>query len=291
MDGLPFLVNAMVAAQRQERDEALEATSQFPIAAHYDVMEQLDADVHGDERLAETEVASALRLMGTVPESVFLPCFGTGRHIGSLLAAGVSRVVGVDLSPKCVARAQERYGSDSRVELHVGDLRTWDACGELFDAGILLGNSYADIIHPTELAEVTHGMVCWLKPEAQFVMDYIGRNYLDRCRCGITTVWQAQLNGEQVSDRRTPFFDRKSGVMTINVEAVAGVNGDACVVWKGAYQKLVLNHEQVQRIFSNAGVLMRPVGEATKVNRAYYRDHTGELGMIARSTWWLGVKV
>ena len=63
-------------------------TQQFAVADHYDVMRQLDADVHDDHALSTTEADLALNLIGALPSTVFLPCFGTGRHIHRLLARG-----------------------------------------------------------------------------------------------------------------------------------------------------------------------------------------------------------
>src|SRR3989344_4308206 len=127
-----FTMNGSTTARQPGRN-------QFNIAGHYDVMAELDADVHDDALLSRTEVALALRLIGDAPRSVFLACFGTGRHIAALLAAGVKRIVGVDLSPKCVAKARRQWAGDQRVELHVGDLATWRT-RERFDVCILLGN-------------------------------------------------------------------------------------------------------------------------------------------------------
>lgn len=262
---------------------------QFAVADHYDVMAQLDRDVHDDDALSASEVETALRLLGDVPRSVFLPCFGTGRHIRALLDAGVQRIVGVDLSQKCVDKARAAWGHDSRVELHVGDLRTWEA-SEQFDAGVLLGNSFGDIVDPDLLLAVTQGMVRPLKPGSLFVFDYIGRGYLDRCRHASTTVWQAILDGRAVEDRRTPRYDPDTWVMTIDVAAVACDNGHEEKLWRGSYQKLVLNDYWLECHFTRAGMRLRKAGPATMVNGAYYQGHVGELGMIARSTWWVAQK-
>lgn len=261
---------------------------QFSIADHYDVMAELDRDVHDDEHLSATEADAALALVGMVPRSVFLPCFGTGRHIPRLLERGVDRVVGVDLSPVCVEKARRLFHGDSRVELHVGDLSTWQT-SERFDTAVLLGNSFGDIINRELLLAVTRGMVAPVRTGGAFVMDYIGQGYLDRCESGKTTTWQAVLHEQQVEDRRTPSFNFASRVMTINVEAVA-VNGAEHVLWRGYYQKLILDHREVQHHFAEVGMDIRSCGRATEVNAAYYHGHEGELGMIARSTWWVGKK-
>ncbi len=263
------------------------ASKQFNIAAHYDVMAQLDQDVHDDHELARSETELALRLIGeTTPRSVFLPCFGTGRHIAALLAHGVQRIVGVDLSPECVTKALRAHGHDPRVRLEVGDLCTWQSHEE-FDASILLGNSFGDITNPDLLDRVTAGMVRSLRPSGRFVMDYIGTGYLPRCEAGTTTTWNATLNGRNVRDARTPVFDPATNVMSIHVKATDAESGT--VTWQGRYDKLVLTDDEVVAMFANNEVSLQRLGVATELNR-YYANHAGELGMIARSTWWLGTK-
>lgn len=263
--------------------------TQFNIAAHYDVMAQLDQDVHDDTDLAETEAALALRLIGeTVPRSVFLPCFGTGRHINALLTLGVQRIVGVDLSPECVAKAQRAHGHDSRVKLTVGDLCTWRT-PEKFDASILLGNSYGDCTDPVLLRDVTRGMVTPLGAGGTFIMDYIGEGYLDRCAARTTTTWDATLNGRNVRDARTPVFDPDARIMSIHVDVTDAIS--STTTWRGRYDKRILADDEVTAAFSQHGVSVRRLGVATELNPRYYAHHAGELGMIARSAWWIGTKV
>src|SRR3989344_8008209 len=124
---------------------------QFDIPKHYDLMVELDRDVHDDLELSRSEVELALRLIGGVPRSVFLPCFGTGRHIKPLLDAGVERIVGVDVSNASVAKARESLNGDARVELIVADLIRWNP-KEQFNAVLLLGNSFGDLLDWSQLA-------------------------------------------------------------------------------------------------------------------------------------------
>lgn len=264
------------------------ATRQFAVADHYDVMRQLDADVHDDHVLSDTEADLALALAGPTPRTLFLPCFGTGRHIRQLLARGVEHIVGVDLSPECVAKARAEFSGDRRVELHIADLRTWHTDAR-FDAVILLGNSFGDIIDPMLSAEVTAGMVAPLRKDGVFIMDYIGEGYLNRARARTSSTWDASLNGVAVNDHRTPRYDEVARVMSIDVTVTPKAGGD--VLWKGCYQKRILSPAEVIEHFAAAGVALRPHGIATELNPAYYASHGGELGMIARSAWWSGRKV
>lgn len=276
----PSVIRAMLEAQA--------GLGQFNIAHHYDVMEQLDADVHDNKELSRSEVQAALRLLGRVPRSVFLPCFGTGRHIEWLLKAGVKRIVGVDLSPKCVAKARSQFAGDPRVELHIGDLRTWRT-SEWFEAVILLGNSFGDITDADMLLAVTQGMVDPLQPGGHIVMDYIGEGYLDRCDRDEHVTWDATYNGEAVKDERTPSYDPSTRVMRINIRVTSAASGE--LRWTGRYDKRILGNEEVVEHFSACDIRMVPMGRATSLNTSYYASHSGELGMIARSTWWLGTKL
>lgn len=263
---------------------------QFDLVSHYDVMSQLDADVHEDHKLSRTEAELAIRLvtreLGHQPRSVWLPCFGTGRHIEHLLALGVERIAGVDLSPACVAKAQARWGSDSRVSLYVADLSVWRT-DERFDCGILLGNSFADVLDEELLMRVTRGMLAPIRPGGGWVMDYIGSGYCKRGYEHKTSTWDAVLNGRKVRDRRTPRMDWGRRVLFIEVVVEDAATGQE--VWKGEYQKRVLDEFAVRRHFLSAGdCVVAEVGLASELNPEYYAGNEHELGMIASSTWWLG---
>ncbi len=274
------MTQAILANRLQEK--------QFNIASHYDIMEQLDRDVHEDTKLSRSEVFTAINLIHKVPNSLFLPCFGTGRHIPSLVELGVKRIVGVDMSPKCVSKAKKLFGSLPGVELFVGDLRAWKT-DEKFDAAILLGNSFADCIDPEILFQVTQGMTAPLRNGGLFLMDYIGQNYLSRCRLREPSVWDAELFGCPVIDTRTPRYNALENVMTISVEAKKRQKPTQ-IVWNGYYQKLILSDEQVQKHFAEAGVSINNLGKADKLNTNYYKNHVGSLGMIGQSNWWVGKK-
>lgn len=262
---------------------------QFDIAEHYDMMAQLDRDVHDDLPLAATETELALTLIGDVPGRMFLPCCGTGRHIPPLRQHGVRRIVGVDLSPRCLAKAQELTWLDHgrALTLVQADLTSWRTA-ELFDAAMLLGNSFGDITDPTVQAQVTAGMMHPVRAGGVVIFDYIGESFLDRCREGRTSEWDAVLYGRLVKDRRTPRFDPTTHVMTIDVVVTAA--DDGLELWRGAYEKLILSDDELVRHFAVAGVTLERVGRATELNHTYYGTRIENLGMIAASTWWRGTK-
>ena len=274
---------------------------QFEIAAHYNVMAELDADIHGNKELSRREVELALRLIGCVPETVFLPCFGTGRHIGPLLDAGVQRIVGVDLSPECVKKARQEFSREPHVSLILGDLCAPAPRQRQFDAVLLLGNSFGDLVDDRALKRFVAGITTPLKPGGCFVMDYIGTNYLKRCQSGAASEWSAMLSGCPVRDIRTPRYDKKGRVMTIEVEvrqypypifgAIPGaILSRGTVLWRGYYQKKVLGHIAVQHLFDESGVRLQPRGKASSLNEYFLGHDPSEFGMISQSEWWIGTK-
>lgn len=259
-------------------------TRQFDVASHYDVMAELDRDVHDNEELSCADVEHALAMMRAVPRSVFLPCFGTGRHIQLLLDAGVQRIVGVDLSPVCVEKAQRNLQPGHNVHLEVANLLEWQT-DEVFDAVLLLGNSFGDIIDPLLNAELTCQMLLPLKQGGAFVMDYVGRNYERMCHARQACTWPVVLNGHQAQDVRIPSFDVNTRVMTISVT----VSSLGATLWEGNYQKLVLGQEDVKDLFAKLGVSMTPYGMA-KVEHPYHQFQFGGFGMLAAADWWIGRK-
>ena len=266
---------------------------QFDIASHYDVMEQLDRDIHDNQKLSASEAALAIKLsrryLGRMPESVFLPCFGTGRHIPFLLKAGVKQIVGIDLSPACVAKAREQLGPDHRVTLLEGDLLGLDtkSLGCSFDATILLGNSFGDCTDRGKLLKLTTAMMAPLKPLSVLIMDYIGESYLERCQNRTISEWEATLYGKSVKDRRRPRYDWKNQVMSIDIEVVDKADPNM-VIWTGSYQKSVLSPEDLKTHFRCAGLYLERLQKASKLNR-YVRRNQNQLGMIGQSDWWVGM--
>ncbi len=266
---------------------AVATLPQFNIASHYDVMAELDRDIHENEALSRSEVEATLQLLGAVPQSLFLPCFGTGRHIRHFLDAGVKRIVGVDLSPKCIAKAACEIGSNPAVELIEADLTTWRT-EERFDAAVLLGNSFADCINPNLLRDITQGMVQPLKTGGNFMMDYIGDNYLSRCSKSVTSQWSVQFQGQPAWDYRTPEYNALAKIMTIRIRVEAQETEQ--LLWQGHYQKLILTPADLEQHFAAASVDLKPVGFAADL-QAYVRHHEKRLGMIGKSIWWTGVKI
>lgn len=245
-------------------------------------MAELDRSVHEDTALASQEVDLALALAGQDVRSIFLPCCGAGRHIPRLLERGVKEIAGVDLCLPVVTAARERFAANPRVILSVGDLRAWQN-PKSFDAVFLLGNSWGDIVATAELERMTANLIAALKPGGTLVMDYIGEGSLDQC--GTASEWRTTFKGVPAIDRRSPHFHSVSRVMEITVEVISISHPPRCL-WHSTYQKLVLSRDEVPRLFG--GVVIQPMGLA----RNHIPSHRtrDDLGMLARSTWWVGRK-
>lgn len=256
----------------------------FDIPTHYDLMVELDRDVHDNQELSRSEVAYALSLIGYVPKTVFLPCVGTGRHIRPLLEAGVQRIVGVDVSNASIIKARESLEDDARVELIVADLLKFSS-REMFDAVLLLGNSFGDLIDKTKLQHFVCRLIWCLKDKGALVMDYIGEGYLGRCYPPTPTTWELEFQGKPASDTRTPSFDLLKRVMSIEAVVCDPDTGERMAQTR--YLKLVLTPDEVIKMFGWIYVYLKPMGLA-KEKVGYYRDQNTQLGMLACSTWWVG---
>lgn len=274
---------------------------QFAIPAHYDVTAELDRDIHENAELSTQEVELALRLSGTIPQSVFLPCFGTGRHIAALLRNGVQRIVGVDLSSTCAEKAKRSFAHDKRVELYRGDLCTWQT-NEKFDAVFLLGNSFGDLIQEDALTEFVKGITMPLMETGTFIMDYIGTNYLDRCT-GTSATWDVTFRDQPAHDTRTARYNVNCQVMTIHIE-VRGTPVPTwgsipvpmpliqrLLLWSGYYQKRILNKKEIHSLFRCSSVSMVPMGVASTLNPYFQGRDLNLFGMIPRSMWWVGNRI
>lgn len=265
------------------------ASPQFDLRRHYDIMAALDADVHRDAELSEAEASAALTLIGDVPRRTFLPGCGTGRHIRHLLASGVSKILGVDLSERCLAKARDDFGEDRRVALYCEDLRVWRT-DESCDALVMLGNSFGDLVDLEETRRMVRQMVAQLKGRAVIIMDYIGTGFLRRCEEQSAGRWPINYQGRACTDTRYPWYDPKKRIMTIEVSLTDNSTGQH--LWRGHYQKLVLDEGQVRALWRDCRVRLEPVGLATRIPvlADHYAARRGDLGMLNASTWWRGVK-
>jgi len=267
------------------------------------MMVELDKDIHENAELSASEVDLAIRLMGYVPQSVFLPCVGTGRHIPRLLEHGVERIVGVDVSPKNFRHAQHLVKGSDGVDIILADLRAWES-SERFDAVLLLGNSFGDLLDLKELRRFSASITRPLRTHGTFVMDYIGTNYLAECENAQTKVWDVAIRGIPALDSRIPRYDRNTGVMIIDVfvtrkDTTTLHPASPRVLWRGCYKKKVLNNREVTELFDGLGdshtrdtrVALRLAGDAASLNPYYASMPMDKFGMLAKSTWWVGEAV
>ena len=90
-----------------------------PVAAWYDKL----VGEEGSDYHRQVIIPAAMRMLAPQPgEAVVDVCCGQGVLLPHLLAAGIGRLTGVDASPRLIAAAKSRHGSDKRVSLVVADV-------------------------------------------------------------------------------------------------------------------------------------------------------------------------
>jgi SAM-dependent methyltransferase len=89
-----------------------------PVAAWYDkLVGESGSDYH-----RQVIVPATIKLLDPRPgESVFDVCCGQGVLFKPLLDANVGKVTGIDASPRLIAAAKARYGTERRVTLFTAD--------------------------------------------------------------------------------------------------------------------------------------------------------------------------
>jgi SAM-dependent methyltransferase len=103
-------------------------------------------------------------------------CCGQGRHARPLAEAGY-RVTGIDRSERALAAA--RRHSDDRITYIQGDMRDLDAVPGMFDAAVLLWQSFGYFDAATNTA-VLRRIGRKLKPKGRLILDIYHRGFFER---------------------------------------------------------------------------------------------------------------
>ncbi|WP_257161988.1 class I SAM-dependent methyltransferase [Corynebacterium cystitidis] len=91
-------------------------------------------------------------LAGVGPSSSVLDVgCGTGVMVPGYLELGASRVVAIDVSPRMIQLACDRYGDEKRVEFHALDILDYEA-DDPFDA-VVIYNAYPHFLDKARLVE------------------------------------------------------------------------------------------------------------------------------------------
>ena len=131
---------------------------------------------HRDEAEAEQAVALIRRVAPWSPGQLVLDlACGAGRHAAELERAG-ARVIGLDLSPAMLLRAQRRV----RAPLVRGDMRTLPFGPGTFGLVVNLFTSFGYFRSDTEHGAVMRQVAEVLAPDGRFVIDYLNADQVRR---------------------------------------------------------------------------------------------------------------
>ena len=131
---------------------------------------------HRDDAEAQRAVALIRRVAPWSPGDVVLDlACGAGRHAAELERAG-ARVVGLDLSPAMLLRAQRRV----RAPLVRGDMRTLPFRPATFGLVVNLFTSFGYFRSDTEHGAVMRQVAEVLTPGGRFVIDYLNADQVRR---------------------------------------------------------------------------------------------------------------
>ncbi|MFI9018943.1 hypothetical protein ACIGZI_33450 [Streptomyces griseus] len=269
---------------------------------HYDnePLMRLAGEIHFDMPLSRADVEAVLRIYGRpAPQTVYLPCAGTLRHVAPLLEQGCHELIAVDLSWGSLSAGLSRNVPSSaadRLTVCHGDVR--DA-GEVLpregaELVFLGGNSLGDLTNPDGHAELLAALARALAPEGVLVFDYVGDRYLPGPGT-LSTEWPETLrtaDGDiEVLDRRTRSVSPLSGspmsVLNFTCEILEVTSG-APVVPMHSYRKLIVPERLLTQQFRQAGLKLCNVGPVAEWS-TYHRDRiaqTGDLGMLGEPNCW-----
>lgn len=134
----------------------------------------LDSDTL--KKKAREEVSFLINKLGLDPHAKILdiPC-GTGRH-SSLLAEAGYKVLGIDISPKCIEIAQKN--SLANLSYQVGNMQDLSKHKNQFDCTLNLFSSFGYFSTDKENEQVLEEMISTLKPGGKIVLNLINRNWL-----------------------------------------------------------------------------------------------------------------
>jgi len=154
------------------------------------------------EKSAPSEVEGVLRMLNISPPAKILDlCCGFGRHSLVLAQSGFD-VTGLDLSERFLAHARRKAEMlDIKISLEQRDMREIQHENE-FDAVINLFTAFGFFHTEEEDLKVLEGVAKALKPEGQFIIDSINRDYV--IHSGQWQRWNIE-NGTAILEER--FFD------------------------------------------------------------------------------------
>lgn len=129
---------------------------------------------------------------------------GTGVLIPDYLERNVKKIVGIDISPKMIEIAKEKYRNYNKIEFLIGDMEEVNL-QEQFDV-IIIYNSFPHFCHPEVLIEqaarylIVGGTLC--------VAHGMSRAKIDDCHKGVARhVSNGLIHEDEMEKLFRPFFD------------------------------------------------------------------------------------
>ncbi|MCP4582798.1 MAG: methyltransferase domain-containing protein [candidate division Zixibacteria bacterium] len=163
------------------------------------------------ESSAHQEVEGVVRMLNIKPPAEILDlCCGFGRH-SLVLAQNGFDVTGLDLSERFLAQARQKAETlNVDISLEHSDMRNIEH-EKKFDAIINLFTAFGFFNTEEEDLKVLKGVAKALKPDGQFVIDSINRDYV--IHFGQWQRWTVE-NGTAILEER--FFDFFKSRLEIN---------------------------------------------------------------------------
>jgi len=202
------------------------------------------------EQSAETEVEGIVRMLNITPPSRILDlCCGFGRHSLILAERGYD-VTGLDISQSFLEYAREKAVQRGiKLKLEQRDMREIEHENE-FDAVINIFTAFGFFDNEQEDLKVLKSVNRALKPDGQFVIDTLNRDYV--IHSGQYQTWK-QRNGTTVLEER--FFDFFKSRLAIIHHLIDTDKGDRKV--ESSFRLYTLR--EMLDMFDKAGLMLTDV--------------------------------
>lgn len=223
------------------------------------------------EQSAAAEVEGVIKMLDIAPPSRILDlCCGFGRH-SLILAERGFEVTGLDISRSFLDYAKRK--ADERgvmIALEQRDMREIQHEQE-FDAVINLFTAFGFFDTEDEDLKVLQGVVQSLKPNGQFVIDTLNRDYV--IHSGQYQTWK-QRNGTTILEER--FFDFFKSRLEIVHHLINTKNGDRKL--ESSFRLYTLT--EMLDMFDKAGLMLTDV--YGNYDGSIYSGHSPRMIMVAR---------
>lgn len=139
-----------------------------------------DADVVDDERITKAEVDLFVKILNLSPEDRILDlACGHGRHSLELARRGFKYVEGLDRSHYLIRKARRQAKKDGlNVKFKEGDARKLPYPPDVFDAVMILGNSFGYFESILDDLKILKEVFRVLKPYGRILIDVADGEYL-----------------------------------------------------------------------------------------------------------------